>query len=298
MHVCINANSLTITKALVRDYHFQVPYDSWKAIYPLPEKSGSLRYILEAQQRQHTIVKTCSALADFIQFEIYRNRSSQFLPKRRRIEHRLRVPVLIIHHFLSQLKAHLVDRVYPSEPEPEVFPNQTAILADYPPRLLPTAFQTSKILFSVFRQKLRAPTYAGSVERTLRGWNYPPATDLELSQIAVYGGLEAMIRVIAPSKYAARLDLAQEFITDLHRSPKGSETGLANDGHLLDPQSNWKEWKATLEELPTGAELFIAPTRQKLIDDSIVGPHEEIPGSFQWIEGLVNDEEWNGESEV
>ena len=48
-----------------------------------------------------------------------------------------------------------------------------------------------QIMRLVYR-KLRPATYATKVERTLRGWTHPPASETDIRDVLVFGGLEAL----------------------------------------------------------------------------------------------------------
>ncbi|KAL9110747.1 MAG: hypothetical protein Q9227_004739 [Pyrenula ochraceoflavens] len=286
IHNLINSNSLPITKALVRKHNFQISLQLWETLYPLPQHNGSLQYIFQTCQRHQSVLRACSVVGDFIQFEIYRSRSSQFSAKRRRIEERLQTSVLIIEHFLFSLKSQLSLKTCGSSALDSILSTQISLLSSYRPSSLPAAFQTSKILFSIFRQKLRAPTYAGSMERTLRGWNHPAATDLELSRIAIYGGLGAMLSVMAPLKYASRLEAAQCFVEGV------CEHHVCGRARAARHDDEEESSRCLLDCLPVGKELFIAPTRAKILNDKIAGDEEELPGSLDWVDHLVNDDAW------
>jgi hypothetical protein len=60
-------------------------------------------------------------------------------------------------------------------------------------------------MVSAYRQKLRPPTYAGTIERKLRGWDRTPASDADVAQVLVYGGMEEVLKIMVIPTYSARL---------------------------------------------------------------------------------------------
>ncbi len=84
--------------------------------------------------------------------------------------------------------------------------------------LLP-ALQFYRILVSAYRQKLRPPTYAGTIERKIRGWDRTPASDAEVAQVLIYGGMKEVLRVMSRPTYATRLQALNLAIRRINGRP-------------------------------------------------------------------------------
>jgi hypothetical protein len=236
--------------------------------------------------RQAVVTKMVTAVTDFIQFKIYQMKTAsqrrKFEPLRKRIIETLITPTWIIYHFLETFRKEILSSItspttpissitshspWPSPQNPS-FPAaaeeigicqscshlQCSIIALYPVgHLLPT-YQFFKILLGAFRHKLHPPTYAGSIERRLRGWTRDAASDEDMTKVLVLGGMREVYRIIKCSGYTSRLAEMQRFISKVDGSvsvplpissratgdePKGSVS--AGIGIVVRLVEGWKE---------------------------------------------------------
>ena len=66
------------------------------------------------------------------------------------------------------------------------------------------AFGLYRLLMFMISMGLRPPSFAESVERTLRNWNEPGASDEDIIKLLVFGGLDAVADVSSIKGYSAR----------------------------------------------------------------------------------------------
>jgi hypothetical protein len=305
--------------------------------------------------RQAVVTKMVIAVTDFIQFKIYRirnpSRQREFAPVRKRMIERFTTPAWIIYHFLETYRKEILSSITPpatsilsaaswspwSSPQQQSSPTtaadlgicqscshlQCSIIAQYPiDDLLPT-YQFFKIMLSAFRQKLRPPTYAGSIERRLRGWNRGAASDDEMTKVLILGGMREVYHIMKGPKFMSRLAEMQRFITRVDGSipvalpastrtapdePKASVARprtpmmkaldepeglvLENMMFLLQSQS--------LPHAPNA--LWLPGARSRILKAAIVAGTVEtqwaIPDCFTFIQDIIADREARlGESE-
>lgn len=70
-------------------------------------------------------------------------------------------------------------------------------------------------ILQVLMRKLRPPTYAGSVEKVLRGWHGRPACVEDVAFVLILGGVGAVAKLLACENYSERRRLLHSFITRL-----------------------------------------------------------------------------------
>jgi hypothetical protein len=316
---------------------------------------SDLSYLLQMLHRQTVVTKMVIAVTDFVQFKIYQiksaSRQRQFAPVRKRMIERLTTPAWIIYHFLETLRKEIsssitspttsisstVSRSPWASPQQQSSPTtaeeigicqscshlQCSIMAQYPiDDLLPT-YQFFKIMLSAFRQKLQPPTYAGSIERRLRGWNRGAASDEDMAKVLLLGGMREVHRIMKGPKYMSRLAEMQRFISrvdgtipiplpgvaksvadEAKASAARSRTATMRaldvpEGLILENMKFLLESKS-LPQAPNA--LWLPGARSRILKAAIVAGTVEtqwaIPDCFTFIQDIIADREARlGESE-
>lgn len=292
----LNRNAYAITHAMMGRSQLGITEDLWMKLYPFPQPMNDLSYLAVTQHRQEIITGATQVVGDFVQDKIYRIKSNarrreQFAPKRRSMEEHFRQPMLLLLHFFERSFHEIAPYInLPDEVQPiSVTVKRANCPEQYPLEALIPAFQLCRIFFSVYRQKLRPPSYAGSFERKFRGWDRAPATQTEMSKIVVFGGLEAMYTIIRRPKYTERIDAMHEFINGLQaeiRSSHGSITSVgsqnlsAADGSAIDPLTV----TYSLEPLALQSAIFLGAARRRILDEGLVSQVSEIQDPYAYIE--------------
>jgi hypothetical protein len=180
----------------------------------------NLNYVLHMLHRDTIVSKMARAIADYVQVKFYRIKSAagrkNFAPSRALLEERMRLPVFIIYRFLEDLRpclqrslkangtSSIEDRLaerFSSDDEMQV-----DIIGRIPQEMLLPAFQFYGLMASALNHKLHPPTYAGTFERKLRGWDRPPPSDTQIASVLLYGGMDEVLAVMVQPTYDARLD--------------------------------------------------------------------------------------------
>lgn len=269
----------------------------WNKLYPFPQSPNGMGHMLGIWHRQAVVDGACHLVGDFVQEKIYRVKSNakrrqQFAPRRRSMEEHFREPMLVLFHFFEntfQDVAVLLESTAGGQPV-SVVARRSNCIDEYPSNSLIPAIQLARIFFSVYRQKLRPPSYAGSLERKCRGWNRPPATRVEMSRVIVYGGLEAMYKIINRPKYTERIDAMHSFLSRL-------ETGSQSDcGERASCCGASETTVYNLEALTAQCGVFLDAARQRIMKEGLLGPDASVQDPYSYIESIFfHDQEPEGD---
>jgi hypothetical protein len=286
-----------------------------KTLYPQPRPCTDLDYFLQMLHRNAVVDKMVLVITDFIQYKIYQVKSSsrqrQFAPCRKRLLSRLKAPTFIIYHFLETLRAKIstLERIdlWPESASYEICSScshlQCAIIDTYPADALLPTYQFFKIMVSAFRQKLRPPTYAGTLERRLRGWHRSPATDADVTKVLLFGGLKEVQRIMRFPRYILRLAEVRAFVDRLDgiippsqsRDPLDPST-YTTSSRLLALQAAM-DAAASFDEspMPPLPAIWSPAARSKILKAAIVAglvtTEWQIPDAFTFIQDIIADRE-------
>ena len=97
-------------------------------------------------------------------------------------------------------------------------------LGDYDDHSLRQAQMVFVLLLESFRLKLRPPSYAGWLERSLRGWNRQPPSEEGMIKIIAFGGIAAVERLFGIKNYDRRLRALDQWLKVHSSSSSASST--------------------------------------------------------------------------
>jgi F-box domain len=286
----------------------------YEEIYRPPLPVLNLDHLLQMMHRERIVMRMVSTIADYVQTKIYQVKSAsrrrQFAPSRSRMERRLKASAFITYHFLEKFRADLLCHMEEASSSTKSSLSdlgsadveiQTRIINGYPEDTLLPAFQFYRIMVSAYRQKLRPPTYAGTIERKIRGWDRTPASDADVTQVLIYGGMEEVLRIMLHPTYGARLQALNLTIDRINsRSlPVGSRwmEGKSKPKVIRDLDippisdiqfmSQGSTAKLTTLYLPW-LWAIVAKRRAREGTESSA-PDPQIPSPFAYIEDLLKD---------
>ena len=311
----LQLNASAISHLVLRNSSLGLNQKVLEKFYPRPLPIENLDYFLKMMHREKVILGMVSTIADYVQMEVYQvksaSRRKQFAPSRARMESRLKASSFIIYHFLERYRAGLMrdsERTCSKSPgtcmvEPGPFRTemQKLIIDGYPEDMLLPAFQFYRVMVSAYRQKLRPPTYAGTIERKLRGWDRTPASDADVAQVLIYGGMEEVLKIMLHPSYGARLQALNMAIDRINGRLLPARSlgvgGTFNSTVIWDLDipsipniqymSQGSAVKLTVLYLPW---LSIIVGKQR----SAAVPHPRIPDPFAYIEDLIKDHHTRG----
>lgn len=188
-------------------------------LYPPPrnvagEEEPNFHYLCGLWHRLHVAAKLAFLMCEWITKDIFLRHTPeqklQFAPQHERMRRRL-IPLLftIFHFFETYRNLHLKHlaenggRGLQREPY-TLNPIEAEIMAKYDDKTLLRVHEVFPLVISSFCRRLRPPTYAGRVERTVRGYSREkPSDDVHVAILCI-GGLRQIERLWEIKGYGSR----------------------------------------------------------------------------------------------
>ena len=180
-----------------------------------------------------------------------------FSPTWERMHARLQPLLFTLNHFFETYRRTLLERSAANRQAasgPSIKPtfsiqtgaaalwsDQSAIMDAYDPLLLLDLYHCYGFLLQALERRLRPPSYAGPLERYVRGWTAAPASARAIEILLLLGGADAVASVLAHRRYADRRAALDAFIAALDpaRNPDGwrrawTDLGVCGDRFPLE----------------------------------------------------------------
>ena len=141
---------------------------------------------------------------------------------------RLRPFFFILYHFFEALRANLVrisehkGAYRDDQIDSAIRLVQRWLLGCYEPGAISRAVRLWEQIMKIVYRKFRPATYANVVERSLRGWNHPAASENDISHLLIFGGLEALHRVITIRGFASRMKAFDKMVLQIQTPSEAS----------------------------------------------------------------------------
>ena len=237
-------------------------------LYPIPTSQTNLNfhYVLSLHHTHRIVHSTLHTFVNFVEtdFTFLRNQEQRkrYSGYRERLTATLRGPMLVVQHYLSTLST------IPNPSHTTLVP----IIQSYSLPLLPNAYPLLATLLSLFRRHLRAPSYAGTLERHLRRWHRRPPSHATALTAFVFGNLDLVRNVLecrgTQGTLGDRIDMVEDFV--LSQKRPGTEA-----------------WTFSIDE---AFELFHATVHARLgIEKFRSGSEEEILDMCRTIRRIVTE---------
>lgn len=320
----------------IDDEKARYTYSYIQTLYPQPLPCNSMHYLLQMLRRQSQVDRMLSVTASYVHVKIYMMpscpRFDDFGPYKLKLIRRLHLAAWTLYHFLEKYREMLIFEhpnhsrpPHPSEApvgsNPER-PSACRSCAKFVRSLLPLYPGTEIIpayhLYELCRQHLRsssrAPTYAGSIERKLRGWSRKPPTEADLATFVVLGGIPELCKLsMLKGTYNQRIDVIWSFVDKVHgevehkrTTGSGSMTAFSSPAlpssaapnNMLSPASFavlTNHFTAPLEHISQDT-LAAVPDLDHFVTDSyewvkrlfeLVRPRDQIVSAFGFIQNVL-----------
>lgn len=198
-------------------------------LYPLPDpKFIDLHYICGLWHRLHVASKLAAMIARQAVKEIFLRTTEaqlrEFEPQHRRMRRRLMPLVFTLFHFFETYRSlhvrHLVEHGTPLNQQAFVLnPLEAQVMAMYDDQTLLKVHQAWTLVISSFSRRLRPPSYAGRLERSIKGYLKDRPADEVYTTILTIGGLRQAQRFWETKGYNARRTAVDTWYSLVTRSP-------------------------------------------------------------------------------
>ncbi|KAH6660228.1 F-box domain-containing protein [Truncatella angustata] len=227
-HAMVSFNELPITR-----YHIEHHIPAYALrLYPVPEFSKvNFHYLCGIWHRLHVAAKLAFLICEWITKEIFlRNTPAQrndFAQQHERMRRRL-IPLLftVFHFFETYRDLHVKfvqEHGYGLNKAPyTINPVEAQIMSMYDDKTLLQVHQIFPMVVASFVRRLRPPSYAGRLERTLRGYlKDKPADEIYATALCV-GGLRQVEKFWEIKGYSARRGAVDRWYNGLMKESKES----------------------------------------------------------------------------
>jgi hypothetical protein len=223
-HALITMNEVPLVRYHV-DQH--IPAYALR-LYPISDPSAiTFHYLCGLWHRLHVAAKLSFLMCESITKDIFLRRTEQqrqeFAPQRERMRRRL-IPLLftVFHFFEMYRKLHLQHIIehdgHGLLREPYTLnPIEVQIMNMYDDQALLRVHQVFPLVISSFCRRLRPPSYAGRVERSLRGYLKEKPPDEVHVAILCIGGLRQVERFWEIKGYNGRRGAVDNWYSSLSR---------------------------------------------------------------------------------
>lgn len=147
----------------------------------------------------------------------------RFAKRQQTMRRRMVPPLLTLFHHFETLRALYVHRLAGPDADPQsetVYWEQweCETLESYDARVLLHAHMMFSVLIHSFQLHFRPPSYAGRLERSLRGWTRNKPSERDLIRVIMIGGLREVERLWRIKSYDHRVRALNEWLDGLQRT--------------------------------------------------------------------------------
>ncbi|GAB7352123.1 hypothetical protein MBLNU459_g2618t1 [Dothideomycetes sp. NU459] len=224
---CAACNSLITSpnSALARHWARFKLHAIQRQLYPAPSQ-GFWQYVVQQMHKWNVARHLAELLSHHVQYRTLLYHSAQkhlrYRPVALRIRRRMTPLLFLISHYLSSCEKYLLESgTHGSIPGPDWNGVQSSDRFElYTGEQIFAAHYAWLFLRWVFNQILNKPTYAGSVERAVRGWNTAPLDSNALTKVLIHGNLIAVNNFLRLKDYTERKKWALNFLAGLNPDQK------------------------------------------------------------------------------
>ncbi|PVI06987.1 hypothetical protein DM02DRAFT_495534, partial [Periconia macrospinosa] len=197
-------------------------------LYPPPRPNeADLPYLFAMRRRHIASVRLTRELARFVLNDTLRHTNERQRQMWASVYEKMIPLVFGVGYFLEEHRRAILERdlgrirprshigydICTAPASGSMTDTERRILRRLDPPLRLQFFYMYCFILQVLTRKLRPPTYAGSVEKVLRGWHGKPACAEDVAFVLVLGGVGQIAKLLACRSFSERRRLLHVFIT-------------------------------------------------------------------------------------
>ncbi|KAL3420702.1 F-box domain-containing protein [Phlyctema vagabunda] len=221
---------VTINESSIARYHISHTLPKYALrLYPVPPSEHfNLHYICGIWHRLHVSLKLSKMVTEQATKEIFLRTTEiqrlEFEPQSKRMQQRLMPLVFAIYHFFETYRdlhaRHLAAHGTPLSLQAYTMnPIECQVMAMYDDQTLLRVHQVFPLVISSFSRRLRPPSYAGRLERSIKGYLKDRPPDEVYATILNVGGLRQAQRFWETKGYNARRAAVDTWYSYVVRTP-------------------------------------------------------------------------------
>lgn len=197
--------------------------------YPVPSPDSiSLQYLCGIWHRLHVASKLATLIAEYATKDIFLRVSevqrAEFEPQHIRMRQRLLPLIFTMFHFFERYRElhvqHLRAHGVPLSLQPYTLnPIERQVIDTYDDQTLLKVHQVFPFVLSSFSRRLRPPSYAGRIERSIKGYLKDRPADEVYTAILAVGGLRQAERFWQTKGYNIRRTLVDNWYGSISYNP-------------------------------------------------------------------------------
>jgi hypothetical protein len=242
---------VTLNESPISRYHITHSLPAYTLrLYPMPDPTEvSLHYLCSIWHRLHVALKLSTRIAAQATKEIFLRTTEvqrqEFEPQHRRMRQRLVPLVFTLFHFFETYRdlhvRHLCSNGTPLRHQPYTLnPIECQVMSMYDDQTLLKVHQVFPLVISSFSRRLRPPSYAGRLERSIKGYLKDRPADEVYATIIAIGGLRQAQRFWETKGYNARRAAVDTWYGLITRTPveAAPKSKMSRITHLGRKKSN------------------------------------------------------------
>ena len=244
---------ITLNENPIARYHVKHSLPTYTLrLYPLPQPTEiTLHYVCGIWHRLHVAAKLSKMIAEQATKEIFlRNTEAQrreFEPQYNRMRQRLMPLIFTLFHFFETYRDIHVQQVATDGTTLGRWPYtlnpiECRVMDMYDDQTLLKVHQVFPLVLSSFSRRLRPPSYAGRIEKTLKGYLRDRPPDEVYATILGVGGLRQAQRFWETKGYNARRAAVDTWYSFVARDPIDPPQ---KSKRSLIPHLGWKKHNTT-----------------------------------------------------
>lgn len=220
----------------------------------------------------------------------------KFAPQQEVMRRRMVPPLFTLLHHFEKFRDLYITRLAPMTLPADFDPSSWEVwerdtLGDYDDQVLEQAHMMYTVLIESLVRQLRPPSYAGRLERSLRGWNRHRPPEHQMVKVILVGGIPEVERILRIKNYNQRLQALDEWLDD-HTRFRFMNGLLAHVGQgptrVNRPALTPEQLLLILRSLPVELRLvWRVAVNEELLARGVVRSMADIPPTPTFIHDLI-----------
>ena len=256
-------NLVTMNEPPIARYHIinSVPAYALR-LYPSPDPSAvNLHYLCGLWHRLHVAQKLSVLISEHTTKEIFLRDTEakwiEFLPQLTRMRRRLMPLIFTMFHFFEKYRElhlqHLQANGVPLRLQPFTLnPIEKQVMDLYDDDLLLAVHQVFPLVLSSFSRRLRPPSYAGRLERSIKGMLKDKPADEVYATIILVGGLRQAERFWETKGYNTRRAAVDQWYGLVSHDPVQASSQKSKLSSILGRKKSAPSTDAAVVEVSAG----------------------------------------------
>jgi hypothetical protein len=306
-HELLHENESTIVRRHISCPDFDLP-PYCLSLFPPPKPPVPLSfdYVFGITHRHAVAIQLAQVVATIARDKIYGapnapERYRALEPKCKNMVKKLIPGLFTLFHFFESYRSIFLQRIADEGKRKAPCPTtdlmagvEESLMETYDGPVLLEAHQIYQVLYSTFTRSLRPPSYAGTLERSLRGWHKAAASQRDMMKLLAFGGVREVKNVIRHQSYNARLAALEKFILSLgfgkKNKPQPRCTTISGlECSVMGPLDH-KITGSAAPRLPKITDIWLDIAPQVMTCREVIRSLDEVPDLYEFMAEMMESD--------